>query len=60
MDEATQAEEPEALTMPPDAPERRALPPPSNAERDFWRRAVDCERARLQRGQPTQTVRQNA
>jgi len=60
MDEATQAGDLEAPAMPRDAPERRALPPLSNAERAFWRRAVDLERARIQRAQPTQAARQDA
>ncbi len=33
-------------------PERPALPPVSNDERDFWRRAVAAERARQGRSRP--------
>jgi len=32
--------------------ERQALPPVSNDERDFWRRAVAAERARQRRSRP--------
>ncbi|HEY5559003.1 MAG TPA: hypothetical protein VIK49_04655 [Steroidobacteraceae bacterium] len=60
MDEATQAEDPDARAAPLEAPERRTLPPVSNAERAFWRRAVDLERARIQRGQPAQAARHDA
>ena len=32
--------------------ERESLPPPSNDEREFWRRAVAAERARQGRARP--------
>ena len=35
-----------------DVPEGRELPPLSNDERDFWRRAVEIERARQRRPRP--------
>jgi hypothetical protein len=52
MDEATQAAEPFVCAAPA-GPERCALPPLSNAERDFWRRAVEIERRRQRCGRPT-------
>lgn len=51
MDEATQTGE-RVVSAAPEGPERRALPPLSNAERDFWRRAVEIERGRQRCGRP--------
>ncbi|MGH8249084.1 MAG: hypothetical protein ACREVI_00065 [Steroidobacteraceae bacterium] len=52
MSEAKRARDLRLLDFTPDDRLRAGTPSPSNAERDFWRRAVAIERARLGRARP--------
>lgn len=52
MDDRTHFRGTLSLEAPHDAADRRELPPLSNDERAFWRRAVAVERARQGRMRP--------
>jgi len=52
MDDATHAREPRLRDAWPATRQQDALPSLSNAERAFWRRAVEIERARQGRERP--------